>query len=118
MAKYDYFCETHGVFEATQPMSKYADPAPCPECGAMCEKIFLSVPNFSGLDASTRHAHATNEAAQHEPKTNKNSHHGHHHHVHGPGCGCGAVSKKKSKTQVHSNGAKSFKGSRPWMISH
>ena len=33
-------------------------------------------------------------------------------------CGCCSGGRKSGKTRVAADGAKSFAGSRPWMISH
>jgi putative FmdB family regulatory protein len=53
MARYDYRCDSDGVFEVTAPMGSAPSEAPCPECGEDAPRIF-SAPLTSppGLDKS------------------------------------------------------------------
>ncbi|MEM9144864.1 MAG: zinc ribbon domain-containing protein [Pseudomonadota bacterium] len=106
MPVYEYICETHGAFEAIQPMTAYADPCPCPVCGTASARVLLSMPRLGVLDSRVRHAHETNERAAHEPKSTR---------THGFESG-GRI--RRGKTRVAANGTKSTPGSRPWMISH
>ncbi|MDQ0317796.1 FmdB family zinc ribbon protein [Amorphus orientalis] len=113
MPLYDYYCEEHGAFTALRPMSAYAEPCECPDCGASAPRVMLTAPRLGLLDTATRTAHAVNERSAHEPK--RASSHGH-----GPGCGCcgGGTAKKGRKTLHRPDGSKSFPSARPWMISH
>lgn len=113
MPVYDYLCETCGPFAAMQPMDRYRDPCDCPECGAVAPRVLLTAPRLAMVDSATRTAHETNERSAHAPHLA--SHHGHvHSHDHSHRAG-GSISKQ---LRTHDNGAKSFPGKRPWMISH
>ncbi len=105
MPIYDYHCDHCGAFEAMRNMAQRDAPLPCPQCGAMVGRVLLSAPSFADMPGALRLAMATNERAQHEPKSSST----HRHHA---GCGCG-----KAKTGS-SGEAKSFANKRPWMISH
>jgi len=94
-------------------MAESALPHACPHCGTLCARAWLTAPAFSGMTASLRHAHSTNERARHEPRLASQSGGTH---VHGPGCGCG--SGKSKATLTAPSGEKSFPSKRPWMISH
>ncbi len=45
MPRYEYDCATCGGFAATRPMAEFADPQPCPGCGALAERA-LTVPSL------------------------------------------------------------------------
>lgn len=112
MPLYEYQCDDCGVFEELTPLSHYADPCDCPDCGTPALRATLSMPLVS---AQTKHAHETNERAADRPKLSSQ---------HGPGCGCCGGSSKKMpnktmrKTLHRPDGSKSFPSKRPWMISH
>jgi hypothetical protein len=95
-----------------RPMAECDRPKDCPRCGAEAPRAFLTAPYFASMPAERRLAHATNERSAHAPATlsemKKN---------HGAGCSC-CTGKSMRKTKRGKNGAKSFPGSRPWMISH
>lgn len=112
MPLYTYDCPDHGVFTAFASINDYDKPCTCPDCGGAADRCF-SLPQYRVLSDSARHAHATNERAQHEPKSSKAG-------GHGSSCGCGScgTSKKKSRTLHRPDGSKSFPTARPWMISH
>lgn len=112
MALYEYLCADCGPFSALRPMAESSLPQPCPECGALSARAWITPPAIFGLPAAVRQAHATNERARHEPRLASHSASGH---VHGPGCGCGGRSKA---THTAPGGEKSFPSKRPWMISH
>jgi putative FmdB family regulatory protein len=48
MPNYDYGCERCGPFSETHPMSEFAQPQPCPECGDPAPRVFLSAPALGG----------------------------------------------------------------------
>ena len=112
MPVYEYLCADCGPFTDLRPMSEYDAPMQCPGCGVLAPRAFLTAPYFSCMSTERRLAHATNERSAHAPQrladmTAK----------HGAGCSCcGGPSSRKVKRGK--GGAKSFPGSRPWMISH
>ncbi|MEM7496458.1 MAG: zinc ribbon domain-containing protein [Pseudomonadota bacterium] len=108
MPVYEYECASHGRFEQMRPMAQFDRPCPCPACGAEAPRV-TALPRLAVLSTGDRHAHATNERAQHEPKSTRS---------HGPGCGCCGGGRKASKTLRRADGSKSFPAKRPWMISH
>ncbi|MEL6196813.1 MAG: zinc ribbon domain-containing protein [Pseudomonadota bacterium] len=110
MPLYEYDCAEHGRFEERRPMAEFDQPCACPACGTPAPRA-TALPRMAVLSAGDRHAHATNERAQHEPKSTRS-----HGHVHGPNCGCGSA--KKTGTMHRADGSKSFPAKRPWMISH
>jgi putative FmdB family regulatory protein len=113
MPTYDYACLRCGGFDALRNVSARNDPASCPHCGAVSQRVFVQAPSLGLLDVSTRSAIATNERARHEPKSS-----GDYARLRHPaGCGCCATGKRGA-TLTAANGNKSFPGKRPWMISH
>ncbi len=44
MPAYDYLCDSCGPFTRTQPMAAFADPHPCPACGAAAPRALLHMP--------------------------------------------------------------------------
>jgi len=111
MPIYDYLCEKHGAFTAMRPMSDYAEPCDCPECGKLAPRVMLAAPRLAVMDGARRNAHAVNERSAHEPKRAS---------AHGPACGCcsGGSKAKKPGAILRPDGTKSLVGRRPWMISH
>jgi hypothetical protein len=79
-------------------------------------RAFLTAPYFAALSAERRLAHATNERSAHAPSTLSDMKR-----AHGAGCHCctvksmGNASRGKNSTKKQ---AKTFPGTRPWMISH
>jgi putative FmdB family regulatory protein len=112
MPVYDYLCEDCGPFTDMRPMAECESPNDCPSCGDSAPRAYLTAPRLSGLSAERRTAYATNERSAHEPGTLSGMKQ-----KHGAGCGC-CSAKSPGKTQKSKGGAKSFPGSRPWMISH
>jgi len=112
MPVYDYLCGRCGPFTDMRPMAECDMPKDCPHCGHETPRAFLTAPYFATMSAEQRSAHATNERSAHAPATlsgmKKN---------HGAGCSC-CTGQSMRKTKRGKNGAKSFPGSRPWMISH
>ncbi len=45
MPRYEYHCNECGGFAETRPMAEFADPQPCPGCGAMAARA-LTVPQL------------------------------------------------------------------------
>jgi putative FmdB family regulatory protein len=114
MPVYEYDCEACGPFTALRPMAESAAPMECPACRRDAPRAYLTAPYFATMSSERRLAHATNERSAHAPpnlaafKAK-----------HGAGCACcGGKSSMKRRTARGKNGAKSFPGSRPWMISH
>jgi putative FmdB family regulatory protein len=109
MPMYDYLCTHCGPFTEMMPMENYADDAICPDCGAGAPRALLSVPHFSAMGSNRFKAQAINEQSAHAPATSARTGR------HPPGCGCCGTSRQsKAKPEA----AKSFPGTRPWMISH
>ena len=108
MPVYEYDCARCGSFVASRKIAARNDPSPCPECGTCASRVILTAPAFSGMPATSRVAHATNERAAHDPKFSS---------AHRAGCSCCAGAGKT--TSAKSAGApKAFADKRPWMISH
>ncbi len=111
MPLYEYACDECGGFTATNSLSRYREPQPCPGCGSMAPRALLSAPALATMPAAARVAHATNERSAHAPRTSAEGAH-----RHGPGCGCSGTGK--SNAVKASDGSKTFPTKRPWMISH
>jgi putative FmdB family regulatory protein len=105
MPLYAYDCLACGDFSAFAPLARYDQPAPCPDCGEASPRAGLSVPMLAGMDASRFKAHAVNEKSAHAPETSTRTGR------HPSGCGC-------CKPAARTTAAKSFPGTRPWMIGH
>ncbi|NCO15950.1 MAG: zinc ribbon domain-containing protein [Alphaproteobacteria bacterium] len=110
MPVYEYWCDSHGLFNALRPMAACAEPCDCPECGAVAPRVMVTPPRVAGGDRSRMKAHAINERAADSPRRSAG---------HGPGCGCcGGGPKPGRSTLQRPDGSKSFPSARPWMISH
>ena len=110
MPVYEYWCDTHGMFEATRPMEDFREPSACPTCGDASPRVLFTAPGLGASDRASIRAHDVNARSADSPKRTT---------THGPGCGCcSGTSKTDSKTLHHANGAKSFPSKRPWMIAH
>ncbi|WZB70944.1 zinc ribbon domain-containing protein [Achromobacter xylosoxidans] len=110
MPIYDYACGGCGEFSALRSLAQWRDPADCPQCGASSERIVGGAPAISALSSAVNRARAANERNANEPRSSRAGH--------GMNCGCCSGGRKSGKTRVAADGAKSFAGSRPWMISH
>ncbi len=113
MPTYDYACPRCGGFDALRGVGERNEPATCPGCGAASPRVFATAPHLALMDGGVRAAMATNERARHEPRRS-----GDYARLrHPPGCGCCTTGSRKA-TVTAANGAKTFPGKRPWMISH
>jgi putative FmdB family regulatory protein len=112
MPVYDYLCERCGPFSDMRPMADCDRPNACPRCGRDAPRAFLTAPYLAAMPAGRRLAHATNERSAHAPATLSRMEASH-----GAGCGCCSGQSLRAGKRGKS-GAKSFPGSRPWMISH
>jgi putative FmdB family regulatory protein len=113
MPVYDYLCRGCGPFTDLRPMSECDAPLQCPGCGVLAPRAFLTAPYFSCMPSERRAAHATNERSAHAPRRLADMKV-----RHGAGCSCCGGQLSSRKVQRGKNGAKTFPGSRPWMISH
>ena len=107
MPIYDYECPSCGPFAEFRPMSDYAKPAGCEICGALAPRVVRHAPALATMNADVRAGMAVNERSRHEPRRSQGAH--------PSGCGCCST---RSKPAMAAGAAKSFPGSRPWMISH
>ncbi len=115
MPSYDYHCNQCGKFEQLRPLALRNDPAECPTCAEAGERTFSGAPGLALMDDAMRNANATNERAQHEPRSSG----AYPRAKHGAGCGCCSPSAaRRGATVTTASGAKSALGRRPWMISH
>ena len=110
MPMYDYACGRCGEFAALVPLARWREPAACPQCGAPSGRIVGGAPAISALSSAVNRARAANERSAHEPRSSRAGH--------GMNCGCCSGGSRSGKTRTASDGAKSFAGARPWMISH
>ena len=110
MPVYEYWCDTHGLFENIRPMSVCNEPSACPICGESAPRVLFTAPSLGASDRASIRAHDVNARSSDNPRRSSQ---------HGPGCGCcSGGQKKQSGTLHHANGAKSFPKKRPWMITH
>ena len=109
MPEYDYLCDTCGPFAEIRPMAEFDVSQPCPDCGAPAPRALLTMPALGLMDAGRRKAIATNERAAHAPAVSSR---------HPSGCACCSTKATKKLTATTVGAAKTFPGSRPWMISH
>ncbi len=110
MPMYDYSCGGCGDFAALRPLAQWRDPVACPQCGALSGRIIGGAPTISALSSAVNRARAVNERSANEPRSSRSGH--------GMNCGCCAGGQTRGKTRTSTDGAKSFAGARPWMISH
>jgi putative FmdB family regulatory protein len=112
MPVYDYLCERCGAFSDMRPMVECDAPSRCPRCGRDAPRALLTAPYLAAMPAERRVAHATNERSAHAPSALSRMKASH-------GSGCSCCSGRSLRAGKHGReGAKSFPGSRPWMISH
>lgn len=106
MPVYEYACAAHGDFQAVRPMRQHREPCPCPTCGQASARTLRTAPRLGSVERARLSAHALNERAADTPKR-----------AHGPGCGCCSGGPTSAAMRPR-DGAKTFPGKRPWMISH
>ena len=114
MPTYDYDCPACGGFEALRRLAERDAACACPGCGAAAPRVFVQAPRLELLAADTRRAMETNERAAHQPQRSSD---GYGRLRHPRGCGCCTPGRRGAATTAP-NGAKTFAGKRPWMISH
>lgn len=110
MPMYDYACADCGEFAVLRPLAQWRDPAACPQCGVPSGRIVAGAPAVSALSSAMNRAHAANERSANEPRSTRAGH--------GMNCGCCSGGRSRVRTRTSGDGAKSFAGARPWMISH
>ena len=108
MPMYDYACGRCGEFAALVPLARWREPAACPQCGAPSGRIVGGAPAISALSSAVNRARAANERSAHEPRSSRSGH--------GMDCGC-CGGGKAGKTRTMPDGATSFAGARPCIIS-
>lgn len=116
MPVYEYRCKDHGVFYELATVSESDKPCKCPVCQTLSPRIIRIAPEILNMKKETRHAHETNERAQHEPVFSTADRRAHDK-SHSSGCGC-SKPHKKSNLMYTAQGDKMFPSMRPWMISH
>jgi putative FmdB family regulatory protein len=114
MPTYDYACPDCGGFDAFRHLGDRNQPAECPDCGALSQRVFVSAPRLACVSSDTRRAIEGNERSAHAPISSKD----YSRLRHPAGCGCCSSATKRSPTVTAANGAKGFPSKRPWMISH
>ena len=114
MPTYDYECRDCGGFDALRSVAQRNEPAACPDCGAASPRVFASAPRLGLLEEGTRRAMDVNERARHEPRSSRD----YQRLRHPAGCGCCSTGRPRKASVTAADGAKSFPGRRPWMISH
>ena len=110
MPVYDYQCSKCDCeFTMLMPMSRSADPMPCPSCAYNAQRV-ISAPHLSTMRADIRAAHQTNERSAHEPKMMKG---------HRCSAGCSHQSHGKSESKIEQPALKQVSSAkRPWMLGH
>ena len=120
MPTYDYACTDCGGFDAFRAVAERNQPCTCPTCGLGAPRVFASAPRLACTTPEQRRAFETNERAQHAPRSSReldaNGSYGRMRHP--SGCGCCSTANRRSSTVTTPDGAKTFPGKRPWMISH
>ncbi|KDP84014.1 hypothetical protein CF70_021700 [Cupriavidus sp. SK-3] len=107
MPIYEYACVDCGTFSAVRRIDDRDAPQACPGCGQEAPRM-VTATMLALMPSARRAAHAGNERSAHAPVSSQG-------HRHGPGCGCSGGSARLAGKP---DAAKSFPGTRPWMISH
>jgi len=120
MPTYDYACPACGGFDALRSLATRNDPCACPACGTEAPRVFVSAARLACTTSEQRHAYAANERSQHAPRSSRDTGESYSRLRHPAGCGCcsSGGASKRGATVTAANGAKTFPGKRPWMISH
>lgn len=116
MPTYDHACDDCGPFDALRPIARRDEPAPCPGCGRPAPRVLGAAPQLACMAAERRTAIATNERAQHAPRSSREGGYGRLRHP--SGCGCCSPGARRGATVTAPDGTKGFPAKRPWMISH
>ncbi len=116
MPVYEYDCPDCGDFTALRTLAEFREPEPCPICGTPAPRVLLSAPGLPVLSSAVRRKHAINERSAHEPRHSSAAERAAG--GHGSGCACCRPGAKSARVRQTADGAKSFPGQRPWMISH
>ncbi|ASJ74214.1 FmdB family zinc ribbon protein [Granulosicoccus antarcticus] len=117
MPVYDYVCNNCGPHEFRRDYEDRDKAMECSQCQSPLSRAWLTAPRQSVTSAHTRHAMDVNELSSNVPKMSRDQ--DPRQMPHPASCGCCGSGKSKSKATVTAaNGAKSFPGKRPWMISH
>lgn len=92
-------------------------PAACPCCRGEAKRL-VTAPNLAVMSPLRRHAAATNERSQHEPRVSQSQGHSCR-----SGCGCGGpASKGKAQplrnTKLGEVKTQTKRSARPWMLGH
>ncbi len=121
MPLYEYECSDCGVFSALGRISTSQEPAACPTCSAVSERI-ISAPQLAILGKPQRAAHERNEKSAHAPRSTRRS-----------SCGCTGshtcnTKSNTSKTNASKTGKpvsnpngllmQTKRTARPWMLGH
>lgn len=105
MPVYDYHCrECDTEFTLLLPMSRSAEPEPCPTCAHSAARV-ISAPRLSTMRADIRAAHQTNERSAHAPQMTQG-------HRCGAGCSHNQTNPEKPALKQVSS------AKRPWMLGH
>lgn len=104
MPMYDYQCVDCGGFTGWAPISRAAEPAPCPVCSSPGRRV-ISAPNLGRMNPDVKRAMNRNERAAHEPRMARRS----------SGTGVSADPKRKAAPAQQ---AKTKINARPWMLGH
>ena len=118
MPTYDYACPDCGGFDALRSLAARNEPCACPACGTQAPRVFVSAPWLACTTSEQRRAFDTNERSQHAPRSSRDTGESYARLRHPAGCGCCSSTSKRGATLTAPNGAKTFPGKRPWMISH
>lgn len=104
MPMYDYQCSDCGSFTGYAPVSRAAEPFPCPGCSGPGRRI-ISAPNLSRMNGDVRKAIHRNERATHEPGMARRS-------------GPAGVSSDPERKGTPALQAQTKVNARPWMLGH
>lgn len=111
MPVYDFSCGTCGDFRELRTIDERNDPARCPACEGVAQRLILA-PNLGLMQPAARKANAINEKSRHEPRVSSP-------HSCGSGCGCGTSVRPNRMKKTPLGTLQAPKASaRPWMLGH
>jgi putative FmdB family regulatory protein len=108
MPVYEYDCGTCGSFTLFRPLHQSSQPAECPDCGLVAEKVFPVV-HLAAMRPEKRKAWERNDRSAHQP------------HVCGSGCSHQSIKTNAKPKDRNGKPALEFskkQNSRPWMLGH